>query len=139
IARLVLSLETCNWKHETRILKSATQSDLLRKLPSVDELLRHPELARLVAQEGHASATHAARSVLANLREEISGGHLGGENIDLAIQGLPRAVERQLRESLQPSLRTVINATGVILHTNLGRAPLAPAALERAREIAAGY
>jgi len=105
----------------------------------VDELLRHPELARLVAQEGHASATHAARSVLANLREEISGGHLGGENIDLAIQGLPRAVERQLRESLQPSLRTVINATGVILHTNLGRAPLAPAAFERAREIACGY
>jgi len=111
----------------------------LRKLPSVDELLRHPELARLLAQEGHASATDAARSVVANLRGEISGGHLSGENIELAIQGLPRAVERELRESLQPSLRQVINATGVILHTNLGRAPLATAALERASEIAGGY
>src|SRR5438270_3145804 len=120
-------------------LKSATQSELFRKLPSVDELLRHPELATVVTQEGQTSVTDAARAVLNKLREEISAGGLSADNLELAIQGLPGAVERQLRESLQPSLRAVINATGVILHTNLGRAPLATAALDQATEIAGGY
>ena len=120
-------------------MKPATQSDLFRQLPSVDELLRSPELAGTVASEGHASAAEAARAVLGKLRDEISAGNLSSENVALAIEGLPRAVERQLRESLEPSLRSVINATGVVLHTNLGRAPLAPSALRRAEEIASGY
>ena len=120
-------------------MTSAAQAELLRKLPSVDELLRHGELAEVVANEGQASAAEAARVVLAKLRREISAGHLKAENVALAVEGLPRAIERELRESLAPSLVPVINATGVILHTNLGRAPLAQAALRRAEEIAGGY
>jgi L-seryl-tRNA(Ser) seleniumtransferase len=59
--------------------------------------------------------------------------------VDLAVSGLAEAVERQLRQSLQLSLRSVINATGVVLHTNLGRAPLYSAALEHLRQVAATY
>ena len=60
-------------------------------------------------------------------------------SLDLALSGLPEAVEQQLRQSLSYSLRPVINATGVILHTNLGRAPLSEPAIEHIRETAATY
>ena len=59
--------------------------------------------------------------------------------VDLALSGISGAVERQVRQSLTYSLRPVINATGVILHTNLGRAPLAASALEHIRDAASGY
>ncbi|HTC95144.1 MAG TPA: L-seryl-tRNA(Sec) selenium transferase [Terriglobales bacterium] len=113
------------------------KSDLYRLLPSLDEVLQ--EMAEVVRAEGHAAVADAVRSVLARLRTEISSGRLDSKAVEVAVQGIPQAVERELRQSLQPSLRSVINATGVILHTNLGRAPLGGAVLQRIREIAAGY
>lgn len=113
--------------------------DLFRKLPSVDELAHASNLATLVAQEGQTAVTDAVRSVLVALREEIASGRMDANGVGLALSGLEGAIERQLRQSLKYSLRSVINATGVILHTNLGRAPLSAAALEHIREIAAGY
>ena len=83
--------------------------------------------------------TDAARSVLASLRTEIAAGRLDAAAVDLALSGIPDAVGRQLRRSLSYALRPVINATGVILHTNLGRAPLAASALEHLRDTALGY
>ena len=83
--------------------------------------------------------TDAARAVLASLRNEVAAGRLDQNGIELALSGLDQAVERQVHQALSYSLRTVINATGVILHTNLGRAPLAASALELIRETAAGY
>jgi L-seryl-tRNA(Ser) seleniumtransferase len=115
------------------------KSELFRKLPSVDELLRTPEVAQLVAAEGHAAVTEAARAVLENLRQEITAGTLDSAAVELAVSGSGAAVDRQLRAALRPSLRPVINATGVILHTNLGRAPLAQGALERIGEVAPVY
>ncbi len=120
-------------------MKATSKADLYRKLPAVDELLRQPECARLAAREGHVALTDAARAVLARLREEIAASLLDAEGVELAIAGLADAVERRLRESLRYSLRPVINATGVILHTNLGRAPLAENALDHIRETAASY
>ena len=120
-------------------MKAASNSDLYRRLPSVDDLLRRPELVRLAGREGHVALTDAARAVLARLREEIAAGRLEAAAVDLAVAGLPNAVERCLRQALGYSLRPVINATGVILHTNLGRAPLSAAALDHARETAASY
>ena len=120
-------------------MKLQTNADLYRKLPSVDELLRSPELVALVSQEGQVAVTDAARAVLASLREEVASGRLDGNGIDLALSGLGDAVGRQVRLALKYSLRTVINATGVILHTNLGRAPLSASALEHIREIAGSY
>jgi L-seryl-tRNA(Ser) seleniumtransferase len=81
----------------------------------------------------------AARVVLARLRQEITAGRLDDDALELALSGLAGAVENQLRQALGYSLRPVINATGVILHTNLGRAPLGEAAIEHIRETAASY
>ena len=118
---------------------TTSKADLYRKLPSVDELLRNAALTTIIDSEGHAAVTDAARTVLASLRTEIAAGRLDTAAVDLALSGIPDAVARQARQSLSYSLRTVINATGVILHTNLGRAPLAASALEHVREASAGY
>src|SRR5581483_762377 len=66
-------------------------------------------------------------------------GRINASSIDLAISGIPEATERQLRQALTYSLRPVVNATGVILHTNLGRAPISQSALEHLARTAAGY
>ena len=114
-------------------------SQLFRKLPSVDELLRQAAIAPMVERDGRAATLDAARAVLERLRAEIAAGRLDERQVELAVAGLAEAVERELRRSLQLSLRPVINATGVVLHTNLGRAPLASAALEHARQVATTY
>lgn len=120
-------------------MSPASKSLLYRKLPSVDDVLRLPELAALVASEGHAPVTEAARAVLEGLRQEITAGRLDAAAVDLAVSGVGQAVERKLRQALAYSLRPVINATGVVLHTNLGRAPLARRAIEHIAETAAAY
>lgn len=114
-------------------------AELYRKLPSIDELLREPQVRELSRAEGHAAVTDACRRVLVRLRGEISAGHLDAEKLGLALSEIVFAVRQEIRRALGYSLRPVINATGVILHTNLGRAPLAPGAFDHIREIAAGY
>ncbi|HEY7004340.1 MAG TPA: L-seryl-tRNA(Sec) selenium transferase [Gaiellaceae bacterium] len=107
------------------------QENPLRALPSVSELLADPRLVELEAERGHDPAVEAARGALAEAREAIRAGRDPG---DLAARALARA------EALfAPRLRRVLNATGVVVHTNLGRAPLAESALERVREVAHGY
>ncbi len=120
-------------------MPTSSKTDLYRKLPSVDELLRRPDLAAIVASEGPAAVIDAARAVLARMRAEIAAARLDAAAVDLALSGISGAVERQVRQSLSYSLRPVINATGVILHTNLGRAPLAASALEHVQDAASGY
>ena len=102
----------------------------------------------LVEREGHSAVAESIRVVLAHLRQEIASGRiadsqvgaqLNEKSLDLALGGLSAAVERQLRQSLSYSLRPLVNATGVILHTNLGRAPLAPSALDHVRATATAY
>jgi L-seryl-tRNA(Ser) seleniumtransferase len=99
----------------------------LHELPSVDELARHERLAG----EPAPLAVEAARAALARAREEIKAGHDPGDLVERAAQ--------ELASARAPSLRRALNATGVIVHTNLGRAPLAEAALERALEVGRGY
>src|SRR5581483_6674525 len=99
----------------------------LRDLPSVDELLR----AEAVAALPHAVAVAAARETLARAREEIAAGHDPGDIVARVLDAAARGA--------QPRLKPLVNATGVILHTNLGRAPLAHAAAERAAAIATRY
>ncbi len=120
-------------------MKSGSKTDLYRKLPSVDELLRTPVIANLISREGPAAVTESARAVLSRLRQEIGTALVDDESLDLALSGIPSAIERELQQALRYSLRTVINATGVILHTNLGRAPLSHAAIDHIREIAGAY
>lgn len=117
-----------------------SKAALYRLLPSVDELLHHRELEVLLRSETQPIITEAARVVLAQLREEIGAGRLKDEkHLYLALTGLASAVIRQVQQTLEFSLKPVINATGVILHTNLGRAPLAQSALRRIAQVAGGY
>ena len=99
----------------------------LRDLPSVDRLLGD----EVLAAAPHALAAAAARAALDRAREEV---RAGGETGDLVA-----AARAELERLRAPSLRRVLNATGVVVHTNLGRAPLAAAALERVVEVGAGY
>ena len=120
-------------------MKSAAKAELFRALPSVDEVLRLPGVATLASTHGLAALTDGARAVLARLRGEIASGLLDDSALGLALSRLDDAIGTHLRHALRPSLRAVINATGVILHTNLGRAPIAEAALEHACEIAGRF
>ena len=121
-------------------MTTTSKSDLYRLLTSVDELLKRPELAPLLAREGQPVVTESVRAVIANLREEIHNGTLATqESVLLAAAHLPQAVMRHLSLAMEFSLKPVINATGVILHTNLGRAPLAESAIKRIAKVAGGY
>lgn len=121
-------------------MKTTPNTELYRLLPSVDEVLRSAELKPLLEREGQPMVTDAARVVLSHLREEISAARLtSGDSVRLAVAGLPDAIARQLRSAMEFSLKPVINATGVILHTNLGRAPLPQSALKRISEVAGRY
>ena len=99
----------------------------LRDLPSVERLLADPRFAG----EPRPLVLAAARSALERARDEIRAGREVDDVVELVLEELASAV--------RPSLRRVLNATGVIVHTNLGRAPLPPAALDRVAEIGACY
>jgi len=120
-------------------VKNAALSELFRKLPSMNDVMGASAVGSLAASYGHDSTVDAVRVVLARLRQEITTGLLDEDALELALSGLAGAVENQLRQAVGYSLRGVINATGVILHTNLGRAPLSDAAIEHIRETAASY
>ena len=106
----------------------------LREIPSVDRLLHHPVGESLQIQYGRALATEAIRAALDTLRQDLR--RRGTEpNAERALE-LARA---NLEQWTAPTLRPVINATGVIIHTNLGRAPLSQAALEAMHAVAQGY
>jgi L-seryl-tRNA(Ser) seleniumtransferase len=121
------------------VVEKKEPPQLFRKLPSVDDLIHDPALTHFAASYGREATVHATRDVLARLRDEISTGVLDEAALNLAIDGLAQAVEKQLRRSLSHSLKPVINATGVILHTNLARAPLSRAAIDYIGEIAGTY
>jgi L-seryl-tRNA(Ser) seleniumtransferase len=120
-------------------VKAAASSHLFRQLPSVDDVMHAPEVSALAACYGHVSVADAARTMVARLRREITSGLLDENSLHLALSGLAVAIENHLRHALSYSLRPVINATGVILHTNLGRAPLGDAAIEHIRETNTRY
>jgi L-seryl-tRNA(Ser) seleniumtransferase len=125
---------------QTSLLVASTQnSALFRMLPSVDELLRREDLQSITTRNGRAETVAAARAVLDDLRVAIINGSLDEAGLAERIQTIPAELEHRLKQSLSYSLRPLINATGVILHTNLGRAPLSRAVLDHLAEVASGY
>src|SRR5213595_3354643 len=117
---------------------SAEQAELLRQIPSIDELLAQPRLAALSKRVDRNLVVEVARAVLADLRTRIAGDSNWtalGLNASTVEELISTEVERILSRSLQP----VINATGVILHTNLGRAPLPETAVDEFRRTATQY
>ena len=116
----------------------ADQTALLRQLPSVDELLLRPRVVAFADSIERSFLVEMVRGVLAQLRREIVSGE-PLEETQLAAQVIELRVVRSVEQALALSLRGVINASGVILHTNLGRAPLLAAILDEFRQTATQY
>ena len=103
-------------------------------LPAVDRLLRRPALVALLAEHGHTLVANVARELLDGLRTRAVAGTLPAAELQL----LDGAVAAAVNERLAPRLRRVINLTGTVIHTNLGRALLADAALQHLLAMMAG-
>ncbi|MHB8540338.1 MAG: L-seryl-tRNA(Sec) selenium transferase [Candidatus Acidiferrales bacterium] len=108
----------------------------LREIPSVDELLKRPKMAELAHRAGREFTVEITRRVLADLREQAGRGR---ESMSVDAANIEAQVAQRIEHELAPSLRSVINATGVVLHTNLGRAPIGKSAAEHLAAIAARY
>jgi L-seryl-tRNA(Ser) seleniumtransferase len=117
----------------------SSDSNLYRLLPSLHDLLETPGFAALLETEPRSSIVQAARRVLSHLQQEIAEGRHTQASLDAALVFVHVTVAEEITRTSRHSLRRVINATGVLLHTNLGRAPLSTAALKHILETAAGY
>jgi L-seryl-tRNA(Ser) seleniumtransferase len=111
----------------------------LRVIPSIEQLRQRPDMQQLEARYGRAALVDALRAETAALRERLGSGTVAAVTVDEAVDAIERGAESRLRFAMRPSLAAVINATGVVLHTNLGRAPLSQHALAHAANIARGY
>jgi L-seryl-tRNA(Ser) seleniumtransferase len=109
----------------------------LRVIPSIEQLRQRPALQALSATYGDDAVVAALRDAAAALRARLTGGPPMAQGE--AVQALEHDAAERLGRSFRPSLTRVINATGVIIHTNLGRAPLADAAIAHVAAVAKGY
>src|SRR5262245_46001934 len=108
-----------------------------RQLPAVNEILQAPAVQALAERHARELVVAAVRLELDEARERLGRGEALDGWADLA--GMAQRVERRLEREYSPVLRRVINATGIVLHTNLGRAPLAEDAARAAYEAGRGY
>lgn len=122
-------------------MSPSPRQEVFRKIPSVDEILSRPEISDLIKTYPRNVVVEAIRSCLKGLRERLLQEE-GSSEIDESFFSLDRlspllkgALERQTR----PRLRRVINATGVVIHTNLGRSPLHPSALQHLIDVSRAY
>ena len=111
----------------------------LRRLPAVHEVLERPEVRALCEKHGRPVVTALLRERLDALRKGTARGPAGRENLGSAVDGLHSWLEAEAFARTRSSLVPVINATGVVIHTNLGRAPLPGAALQRMTEVGGSY
>jgi len=113
----------------------------LRALPAVDELLRHPQSQGHLRIHSKELIVESIRRVLERKRQAIlrSADEQEARSVEMSQTHLLSAIQEELAAARRPSLRPVINATGVVLHTNLGRAPLCAEALRNIVDIARGY
>lgn len=100
----------------------------LRHLPAVERMLNRPELIPAITQHGRAAITQWVRDILADLRSGLHG-ELSEDSNQIELQVIGMLQEKTARAGAE-RLQQVINATGIVIHTNLGRAPLAPAAID---------
>lgn len=106
----------------------------LRLLPSIDELLHASVGQQLIERYSHAMTVHTLRGIIAQVRKDIRQGAACPPATDILAMA-----EQRLQQEQLPHLRPVINATGVIINTNLGRAPLSAEALQAVQRVASGY
>lgn len=116
-------------------MRKVAVSDPRRALPPMDRLLTQEPVERLVAIYGREGVRRAARAVLEETRQAMT----RGDDAVPEVEALAARVERHLATTLGARLRPVLNATGVFLHTNLGRAPLPAQVVAEVAELASGY
>ncbi len=114
---------------------------ILRKIPSVDEILSREEILDLLSVHPRAVVVEAIRKGLERLRKEILNRDdlSGDEEVLLSFENIFPLFQKEINLQVQPRLRRVINATGIVIHTNLGRAPLHPLAINHMVEVAKAY
>jgi L-seryl-tRNA(Ser) seleniumtransferase len=113
-----------------------------RIIPSIEQLRQRPTVATLEREHGAEATIAALRTAAQAMRERLRAASAGDEapaSVEDAAQWIEESAAGDLGRQSRGTLRPVINATGVVLHTNLGRAPLAEAALDRVRAVARGY
>ncbi len=117
------------------------QQRLLREIPPVNTILDSEPVRTLLADHDRELVTAAVTNILGQTRQRIMRAETEESvtTMDLSPQGLGERVAGQLGTRLQPNLQRVVNATGVVLHTNMGRSPLAEVALEQIARVAARY
>lgn len=109
----------------------------LQRIPAVDRLLREPAVEALRGTLSHETVVALIREALARLREEILAGR--ASEASLAPEAIAEAVAGAARSLARTDLRRVLNATGILIHTNLGRAPLSASAQAAIAQVAGGY
>ena len=107
-----------------------------KDLPSVDRLLREPGVARLVTEHGHSCVAQQVRTLVDELRARAVRGELPLPEV--ANETLTAAVQQRVASRLAPRMRNVLNLTGTVIHTNLGRALLADEALAHLLKMMSG-
>lgn len=112
-----------------------TLQEALRKLPAVDHLLNQLAVASLLDDYPRGEVVHVVRAVLDERRAALRAGQAAA----IDVRALALAIRQRLYQRAHPNLRRVINATGIVLHTGLGRAPLAEEALAAITDVAGGY
>ena len=111
--------------------------NIFRNLPSVNQLLENPQLKQMVETVNHSVVADGVRTFLDDLRTQVSN---AAEDVPIPSPNeIAEKIADWLKSEEQPYLRPVINGTGIILHTGLGRAPLATDAIKAVNEIAVGY
>jgi L-seryl-tRNA(Ser) seleniumtransferase len=116
-----------------------SMGDFYRMLPSLGDLLLTPPFAVMLQSHSHTAVVNAVRIVLRQLKDEIAACQHTQISLSQRVSCLDASVAAELALSSSYSLKRVINATGVVLHTNLGRSPLSQAALDHICEVAKGY
>jgi L-seryl-tRNA(Ser) seleniumtransferase len=113
--------------------------DLFQRIPSVDRLLNSPVVEELLLKYPRRIVLKAVHQVLEEIRSAIKSGDGFGEPSVISLEDISRRVCEQAAFLDQPSLKPVINATGIVVHTNLGRSILAERVLARFKPVAGGY
>ena len=110
-----------------------------RLIPSIEQLRQRGAVQRLETRYGREATVQALREEAAALRRQLAADEVEVRDAADAAERIEAHLAPRLDAALSPSLRPVINASGVIVHTNLGRAPLSPAAIDRVAAVARGY
>jgi L-seryl-tRNA(Ser) seleniumtransferase len=122
-------------------MSPSPRQEVLRKIPSVDEILSHPEISDLIKTYPRNMVVEAIRSCLKELREKLfrQDGPSVVDETFFSLNRLCPLFKGELERQTRPRLRRVINATGIVIHTNLGRSPLHPSAIQHLIDVSSAY